>query len=53
MSTAHRFVSAMTALMFAVSLAGCASSGSPAPSVYVYPAKGQTPQQQAQDTNEC
>jgi len=49
----NRIVSGVTAVVFAAALAGCASSAPPAPSVYVYPAKGQTPQQQAQDTGEC
>jgi hypothetical protein len=53
MSRLHRIVSGVTALMFAAALSGCASSGTPAPAVYVYPAKGQTPQQQAQDASEC
>jgi Glycine-zipper domain len=53
MTTAHRIVSGLTVFAFAAALSGCASSTPPAPSVYVYPAKGQTAQQQSQDTNEC
>jgi hypothetical protein len=44
----------MTALAFAAVITGCASSsGPPAAGVYVYPAQGQTPQQQAADTSAC
>ena len=53
MTRGHRIVAGMTAIVFAAAFTGCASSTPPAPSVYVYPAKGQTPQQQAQDTSEC
>jgi hypothetical protein len=53
MTTANRIVSAMTAIVFAAALSGCASSTPATPNVYAYPAKGQTPQQQAQDTGEC
>jgi hypothetical protein len=53
MTTAHRIVSGITAFVFAGALTGCASSEPPKPSVYVYPAQGQTPQKQAQDTSEC
>ena len=53
MNRAHRMVAGMTAIMFAAVISGCASSEPPKPSVYVYPAKGQTPQQQAQDSGEC
>ena len=54
MTTANRIVSTVTAVMFAAALSGCAtSSAPPAPSVYVYPAKGQSSQQQATDTSEC
>ena len=53
MTTANRIVSGMTAIMFAAALSGCASTEPPKADVYAYPAKGQTPQQQAQDTSEC
>ena len=53
MSTSHRFFAAITALLFAAAISGCSSSEPPKPNVYVYPAQGQTPQQQAQDTSEC
>ena len=53
MTTTHRIVSGMTAIVFAAALSGCASSEPPKANVYAYPAKGQTPQQQAQDTSEC
>jgi hypothetical protein len=43
----------MTAVVFAAALSGCASSEPPKANLYAYPAKGQTPQQQAQDTSEC
>ena len=49
----HRILSAMTVLAFAAMISGCASSEPPKPGVYVYPAQGQTPQQQAQDSSEC
>ena len=53
MSRANRIVAGMTAIAFATVLSGCASSDPPKANVYAYPAKGQTPQQQAQDTSEC
>jgi hypothetical protein len=53
MGRANRVVSGMTAIAFATALSGCASSEPPRANVYAYPAKGQTPQQQAQDTSEC
>jgi hypothetical protein len=53
MTTANRIVSGMTAVVFAAALSGCASSEPPKANLYAYPAKGQTPQQQAQDTSEC
>ncbi|HEX9125668.1 MAG TPA: hypothetical protein VF948_04650, partial [Methylomirabilota bacterium] len=54
MSTAHRIVSGMTAFALAGALSGCASSSTaPTSGVYTYPSKGQTPQQQAQDTSDC
>lgn len=34
-------------------LSGCASSQAPRPSISAYPAKGQSPEQQARDTNDC
>jgi len=52
MTTANRIVSGMTTIVFAAALSGCASAPA-TPTVYAYPAQGQTPQQQAQDTNEC
>jgi len=48
----HRIVAGMTAIALTAALSGCASAPA-TPTVYVYPAKGQTPQQQAQDTGEC
>src|SRR5258708_28712378 len=53
MITPHRVASGMTAFVLAASLSGCASSTAPTSSVYSYPAQGQTPQQQAQDTSAC
>ena len=53
MITPHRVASGMTAFVLAASLSGCASSTEPTSSVYSYPAQGQTPQQQAQDTSAC
>ena len=54
MTSGRRIVAGMTAIVFAAALTGCASSSAPpAPSVYAFPVKGQTPQQQAQDTSEC
>ena len=41
------------AVALAAVVSGCASSEPPKPNVYAYPARGQTPQQQAQDTSEC
>jgi len=52
MTTTHRIVSGMTAIVFAAALSGCASAPA-TPHVYAYPAQGQTPQQQAQDTSQC
>jgi len=52
MTTTHRIVSGMTAIVFAAALAGCASAPA-TPTVYAYPAQGQTPQQQSKDTSEC
>jgi hypothetical protein len=52
MTTANRIVSGMTAIVFAAALSGCASAPA-TPTVYAYPAQGQTPQQQAQDRSEC
>ncbi len=52
MTTTHRTVSGMTAIVFVAALSGCASAPA-TPTVYAYPAQGQTPQQQAQDTSEC
>lgn len=42
----------MTAIVFAAALSGCASAPA-TPTVYAYPAKGHTPQQQAQDSSQC
>ena len=53
MTCAHRIVSGLTVVVFIAALSGCASSSAPTSSVYVYPAQGQTPQQQAKDTSEC
>jgi len=53
MTTARRILSGIIAFVFAAALAGCATSEPPKPGVYVYPAQGQTPQKQAQDTSEC
>src|SRR5712692_6659408 len=53
MMMSQRFVAGITAVAFAAVLSGCASSGTPQPSVYAYPAKGQTPEQQARDSSEC
>src|SRR5216684_2155659 len=53
MMMSQRFVAGFTAVAFAVALSGCASSGNPQPSVFAYPAKGQTPEQQARDSSEC
>src|SRR6266568_2756805 len=53
MSRLQPILAGMTALVFAAAISGCASSEPPKPNVYVYPAQGQTPQQQAQDTSEC
>lgn len=53
MIRSHRIVAAMTGIVFAAAMSGCASSEPPKPSVYVYPAQGQTPEQQAQDTSAC
>lgn len=53
MIKSHRIVAAMTGIVFAASMSGCASSEPPKPSVYVYPAQGQTPEQQAQDASAC
>ena len=39
--------------LVAIVLAGCASSTPPPPSVYVNPTKGQTPEQQVRDQNDC
>jgi len=41
-----------SAVLASLLLAGCASS-TPQPSVAVYPAKGQSADQQTRDTNEC
>lgn len=52
MTTTHRIVSGMTAIVFVAALSGCAAA--PArPTIFAYPAQGQTPQQQAQDTSQC
>jgi hypothetical protein len=41
------------ATMTVLVLAGCASSAPPPPSVYVNPTRGQTPEQQVRDQNDC
>lgn len=41
------------AALVVVVLSGCASSTPPQPSVYAYPTKGQSAEQQARDANEC
>jgi hypothetical protein len=53
MSRLHRVTAAITALVFAAVITGCASSEPPKSGVYVYPAQGQTVEQQAQDTSAC
>jgi hypothetical protein len=53
MTRSHRFAAGTMALVFAAAISGCASSEPPKPSVFVYPAQGQTPAQQAQDTSAC
>ena len=54
MSRLHRVTTAMTALVFAAVITGCASSSEPPKAgVYVYPAQGQSAEQQAQDTSAC
>ena len=53
MVISQRFVAGFTAVAFALALSGCASSGNPQPSLFAYPAKGQTPEQQARDSSEC
>lgn len=40
-------------VLIASVLAGCASTSSPTPGVAVYPAKGQTAEQQGRDTQDC
>ena len=52
MTTTNRIVAGMTVIVFAAALSGCASAPA-TPSIYAYPAQGQTPQQQAKDTSEC
>jgi hypothetical protein len=52
MTTTHRIVAGMTVIVFAAALSSCASAPA-TPTIYAYPAQGQTPQQQAQDTSEC
>lgn len=44
---------AVTTLVTVIVLTGCASSTPPPPSVYVSPQRGQTPEQQVRDQNEC
>src|SRR5262250_75914 len=54
MSRLHRVAAAMTAFAFAAVITGCASSSEPPKSgIYVYPAQGQSAEQQAQDTSAC
>jgi TolA-binding protein len=44
---------AVAAILVAIVLSACASSAPPPPSVYVAPTRGQTPEQQVRDQNEC
>jgi hypothetical protein len=44
---------AVAVLVTVMVLTGCASSTPPLPSVYVGPQRGQTPEQQVRDQNEC
>jgi phage tail tape-measure protein len=44
---------AVAAGLVALALSACASSAPPPPSVYVNPTRGQTPEQQVRDQNEC
>jgi outer membrane lipoprotein SlyB len=53
MTVSRRLTAAFTAAAFAAVISGCATSSNPQPSVYSYPAKGQTPEQQARDSSEC
>jgi hypothetical protein len=54
MSRLHQVTATMTALVFAAVITGCASSSEPPKAgVYVYPAQGQSAEQQAQDTGDC
>ena len=48
----RRFIVWVIVVGFSAALSGC-TSGSPQPSVYAYPAKGQTAEQQSKDTSEC
>lgn len=43
----------VSVVLVAIVLAGCAASAPPQPSTVAYPAKGQTPEQQQRDANEC
>lgn len=43
----------LSAVFVTILFAGCASSTPPQPSVAAYPAKGQSAELQAKDTNEC
>jgi phage tail tape-measure protein len=53
MTMSRRLTAAFAAVTFAAAISGCATSSNPQPSVYAYPAKGQTPEQQARDSSEC
>src|SRR5207247_20800 len=44
---------AVAAILTLIVLSGCASSTPPPPSVYVNPTRGQTPEQQVRDQNDC
>jgi hypothetical protein len=50
--TWHRVSAWVTVAGVAAALSGCAT-GNPQPSVYAYPTKGQTAEQQNRDTAEC
>src|SRR3972149_3520266 len=45
-----RVMAGLIVIAFGIAVAGCAGTQ---PSVYAYPAKGQTAEQQSRDTNEC
>ena len=45
-----RVMAGLIVIAFGITVAGCAGTQ---PSVYAYPAKGQTAEQQSRDTNDC